>query len=499
MNQAQEPTHRQGESKKLERKEPSANQDMDASHDLNSGTLPSVEFPTPTPFPSTPKDSAAILNDPIKQCLEQTKLYPLFSPEEEKQIAHDLQNARTAFQQKLFTYPFAARQVVQLYQDVLDGNKRIEKVIDEPELVQLGGARHKRNTLPSTIRQITALCDKIEQLSGISASGSPQVPLYRKSLSKILMTTSIHETHVDEIAIDTCSKLVALHKGDNLLSQEDVRSLVTGEKKAFASAQSLFNARNQYSELKQKLAAGNQRLVISIAKRYNNPHSDFIDLIQYGNLGLMRACERFDVKRNLKFSTYATWWITQRITRGMAESASVIRIPLNRLQERSKILKAEEKLSKAGKVPSPEAIAQKTGIKPQTVRDLSTASSPVRSMDALGLPSRNGMVRNSLTDVLEDPNAEDPTSQIRKSDLEELINTMLKGLSTVERETLKYRFGLSEYPQKTLKQLGEEFGDIRGNGRSITRERVRQIETRALDKLRRSLLRRDLESFTEDI
>jgi len=123
----------------------------------------------------------------------------------------------------------------------------------------------------------------------------------------------------------------------------------------------------------------------------------------------------------------------------------------------------------------------------------------VRSMDALGLPSRNGMVRNSLTDVLEDPNAEDPTSQIRKSDLEELINTMLKGLSTVERETLKYRFGLSEYPQKSLKQLGEEFGDIRGNGRSITRERVRQIETRALDKLRRSLLRRDLESFTEDI
>lgn len=320
-----------------------------------------------------------------------------------------------------------------------------------------------------------------------------------KDLKKIVDIFKYKENDIDYIHLDA-KKLESLEIKH--LSQKDIQSLITKFKTIQNKAQKnlkllgysrveldnlhnlLLNNLTKTDEYKTKLIQSNLRLVVSIAKKYTNRGLQFLDLIQEGNIGLMKAVEKFEYQRGYKFSTYATWWIRQAITRAIADQARTIRIPVHMIETINKMMKVSRQLQvDLGREPTPEEIAEKMDVPVEKVKKvLRIAKEPVSLETPIGEDEDS-----SLGDFIEDKKSKNPLDEVVYLKLSEHTKQILDTLSPREASVLRLRFGIDCASDHTLEEVGKKF--------NVTRERIRQIEAKALRKLRHPTRSRILKTF----
>ena len=300
------------------------------------------------------------------------------------------------------------------------------------------------------------------------------VRMYLKDIGKIPLLSIDEETELAKLVVDGRE---AKRKVDEI--ENDDQNTVSVEE-----FEQLLELVDQAHDAKDKLVNANLRLVVSIAKRYLGRGLQFLDLIQEGNMGLIKAVDKFDHQKGFKFSTYATWWIRQAITRAVADQARTIRIPVHMVETINKLVRIQRQLvQELSREPSPQEVAERMDISVEKVQQIQKIA-----QEPISLESPVGEEEDSnLGDFISDPHALDPYEYTAKMKLREELDDVLGTLTEREERVLRLRFGLIDGRQRTLEEVGKEF--------NVTRERIRQIEAKALRKLKHPSRSRKLKDF----
>jgi RNA polymerase primary sigma factor len=324
----------------------------------------------------------------------------------------------------------------------------------------------------------------IEELLPSTQTTDDSVKMYLKEIGTIPLLSTLEEIEL--------AKMIA--RGEELDKYTKALEVELGKEpgvdqiaeKMNISPEEVKDIRRKSLESGKRLTRANLRLVVSIAKKYVGRGMLFLDLIQEGNLGLIRAVEKFDHKKGYKFSTYATWWIRQAITRAIADQARTIRIPVHMVETINRFKKISRRLSQElGRKPTEEEIAGEMEVTVEKFREIvKVAQEPISLETPIGKEDDS-----RLGDFIEDKDSETPVISVTNELLRQDINRVLKTLSQREQEVLQLRFGLDDGRQKTLEEVGQAFG--------VTRERIRQIEAKALRKLRHPNRNRTLREYME--
>ncbi len=453
------------------------------------------------------------IDDPIRMYLTQMGQIPLLTRKSEIALARKIEIARMAFRRKMLQNDYCARNSLDLLQQVHNGMMSFDRTIKVGTAPQLTKSVIKKR-LPENIRTVDKLL-KINQDLFKKTLNDHNKKETKAVLKRIRRNKRKVATLLEELSLRTsriqpvknklhgiCAKMHQLEQtitaGTNdEITIDDINTMrqelngltelvMETPKQLNKRLHSLDRVFSQYENTKRTLSSANLRLVVSIAKKYRNRGLSFLDLIQEGNTGLMRAVDKYEHRRGYKFSTYATWWIRQAITRAIADHARTIRIPVHMIETMSRLRTAGKVLhQKLGREPTIEEIAEEAEMSIEETRRVLKISKHPISLDRPIGESEDSY----FGDFIEDDDVDSPVASATQEMLKDRIDVVLKTLSYREREIIKLRYGIGDGYTYTLEEVGRIF--------KVTRERVRQVEAKAIRKLQHPVRARKLEGFMD--